>query len=121
MTKTTEKRGRTLMYDVAALVIRKKQATVEDIAPSFPEKTAYQLRKALHNAVAKGIIRVVHNGHQAGVHGRGSATYGPRDAKTIGAVAERSGNLIASSVFDMVGVRLSESRGTVHSPLGGWA
>lgn len=113
--------GRTLMYDVASLVIHQGRATVDDIAPSFPAMTVYQLRKALHNAVAKGLIKCLHNGQQAGVRGCGPGVYGPRDAERMNtAPARLGGGVAATSVFDMGGVRIPEAHGTRHSPLGGW-
>lgn len=112
--------GRTLMYDVASLVLHKGQATVEDLIPHFEGKTVYQIRKALHNAVAKGIIKCLHNGHRIGGHGCGPATYGSKDAKALGAsapVVERRKAPV--SVFG-VWASVPTETGTRHSPLGGW-
>lgn len=113
------KRGRTLMYDVASLVIHMGKATIDDIAPHFPGWTAYQLKRALQNASAKGIIKCLHNGQQKGVRGCGAATYGPRDGKPIATAPAMKKVRAVISVFDQSGVVIV-TRGEVHSPLGEW-
>lgn len=114
------KRSRTLMYDVASFVITKGQATVQDLMPQFPDFTDYQIRKALQNASAKGIIKCLHNGQQKGVCGCGNATYGPRDGKRIATAVVRKELRATTSVFDREGVTIPVTDGRVHSPLGGW-
>lgn len=116
------KTKRTLMYDVASVVIHLKQANVDEVCGYFPAMTREQVRRALQNASAKGLIHCIHNGQRPGVRGCGPGVYGPRDAKRIGTPPQqpKPAGRVVVSIFDQQGVSIPEAHGMAHSPLGGW-
>lgn len=57
--------SRTLMYDVAGLVIHRKQINVDEVAEAFPSHTREQIRRALNNASNRGLIKCLHGGRAA--------------------------------------------------------
>ena len=94
-----------LTFDVVAAITDMRRASLDDLAPMFPEKTREQVKHAMHNARLLRKIMVVESGKRHGAkNGSGSepSIYGLYESHE--APPQQPACRPVSFVFDLGGV-----------------
>lgn len=112
---------RNMTDEVAAAVIQRGTASLDDLEVIFPNFTRYQLGRALQNANAKGLIKCLHKGNRQSGRGCAPGVWGPMDApSSVVPSYVRVARRIVCNIFDPDGVIAPREHGKKHSPLGVW-